>query len=134
MTEQEKELQNGVELLLSLYLSLDLLEKYNAKKVLKNKINLTIQELERSILKHYNELFLNDEEFVQNSLKYKINAIKMLSKYNEADAVLACDFIKKFDNNIEVARKKGVIFFDKMYWEVRHIGRRCRGWINCLDL
>lgn len=115
MKEQEQELQNGTELLLSLYLSLDLLEKYNAKHLLKQQINITIKLLEKSILKHYSELFLNDEEFVQNSLKYKINAIKMIAKYNEADAVLACDFIKRFDTNIDVARKKGVIFFDKMY-------------------
>lgn len=61
MTQEQQELHNGTELLLSLYLSLDLLEKYKANHQLKQQINLTIKLLEKSILKHFNQLFLNDE-------------------------------------------------------------------------
>lgn len=111
MTE---ELKNGTELLLSLALSLDLLEQYNANKLLKRKINIAKAELEKSITSLFSELYGNDEEFVQNSLKYKEKAIRIIAKYNEADCILACDFLEKFDDNIEIARKKGLIFFDKL--------------------
>ena len=106
--------KNGVELLLSLALSLDLLEQYNANKLLKRRLNMAKNEIERTIKRHYNELYKNDEEFVQNALNFKEKAIKMIAKYNEPDVLLAIDFLQKFDDNIEIARKKGVVFFDKL--------------------
>jgi hypothetical protein len=33
---------------------------------------------------------------------------------NEADAILASEFLDKFGENIEAAREKGVVFFDKL--------------------
>ena len=111
---ENNELKNGTELLLSLALSLDLLEQYNANKLLKKKINNVKRDIEVVIGTHYNQLYKNDEEFVQNSLRYKESVIKKVSKYNEADCILAADFLEKFDNNIELARKKGIVFFDKL--------------------
>ena len=108
------ELKNGTELLLSLALSLDLLEQYDAKQILKKKLNIAKEEIEKSILTHYTNLYKNDEEFVQNSLNYKENTIKKFAKYNEADSILCSHFLDFFDKNIHLARKKGVIFFDKI--------------------
>ena len=108
------ELKNGTELLLSLALTLDLLEQYNAKQVLKKKISNVKNDIEKSILNHYNKLYSESEEFVQNSLTFKEELIKMVAQYNEADCILAIDFLKKFNDNIELARKKSIIFFDKL--------------------
>ena len=111
---ENNELKNGTELLLSLALSLDLMEQYNANKLLKKKINNVKRDIEVVIGTHYNQLYKSDEEFVQNSLRYKESVIKKVAKYNEADCILAADFLEKFDNNIELARKKGIVFFDKL--------------------
>jgi hypothetical protein len=111
---ENNELKNGTELVLSLALSLDLLEQYKTSKLLKRKINQAKDEIEKAIGTHYNQLYKSDEEFVQNSLRYKESVIKKIAKYNEADCILAADFLEKFDNNIELARKKGTIFFDKL--------------------
>ena len=109
-----KELKNGTELLLSLALSLELLDKYKASKLLKKKLNIAYIELERSILKHYNAIYSENEDFCTNSLTFKEDVIKIIADYNEADCILAIDFLKKFNSNIEIARKKGIIFFDKL--------------------
>lgn len=109
-----KKLKNGVELLLSLALSLDLLEQYNANRLLKKKLNMAKNEIEKVITSHYNQLYESDEEFVQNAINFKEKLIKMVAKYNEPDCLLAIDFLNKFDENIEIARKKGVVMFDKL--------------------
>jgi hypothetical protein len=40
--------------------------------------------------------------------------ITQIAELNEADAILLSEFINKFYENIEIARKKGVVFFDKI--------------------
>jgi hypothetical protein len=40
--------------------------------------------------------------------------ISQIANMNEADAILASEFLDKFSKNIEIARKKGVVFFDKL--------------------
>ena len=110
----EDNLKNGTELLLSLALSLDLLEDYNASQLLKRKINAAKQEIEKHINHHLKNIYKEDEEFVHNSIRFKEKVISKIAKYNEADCVLACDFLDKFDANIEIARKKGIVFFDKL--------------------
>ena len=93
---------------------MDLLEEYKTNNLLKKKINQAKKEIEKSINSHYTKLYKADEEFVQNSLKYKESLIKKVAKYNEADFILFSNFSKKFDKNIDLARKKGIVFFDKL--------------------
>ena len=108
------ELKNGLELILSLALSLDLLEQYNPKGLLKKKVNNIKKDIETDMGLRYNEIFKHSEEFVQNSLRHKENIISILAKYNEADCILAADMLKKFDDNIEEERKKGIVFFETL--------------------
>lgn len=108
------ELKNGTELLLSLVLSLDLLEQYEANQLLKRQINTVKKTLEKTVSKHYDKVYKEGEEFIQNSLSYKEETIKKFAKYNEADSILCSHYLDFFDKNIEIARKKGVIFFDKI--------------------
>tara|TARA_R110000787_G_scaffold124858_1_gene235899 strand:- start:175 stop:510 length:336 start_codon:yes stop_codon:yes gene_type:complete len=106
--------KNGLELILSLALSLDLLEQYNPKGLLKKKVNNIKKDIESDMGLRYNEIFKHSEEFVQNSLRHKENMINILAKYNEADFILAADMLKKFDDNIIEERKKGVVFFETL--------------------
>lgn len=60
------------------------------------------------------KLLQEDEEMVQNLLTRKKEFAKKVAPLNEADQVLLAEFTDKFLNNIELARKKGVLFFDKL--------------------
>lgn len=40
--------------------------------------------------------------------------IKQIASLHEADQILLSDFVNKFIKNIEIARKKGVVFFEKI--------------------
>ena len=102
--------KNGLELILSLTLSLDLLDQYDPKGILKKRINVIRKEIDT----RYNQIFKTSEEFAQNSLRHKENLIKLIAKYDEADCILAADMLKKFDDNIEEERKKGIVFFETL--------------------
>ena len=109
------ELKNGVELTLSLALSLDLLEQYNCKQSLKNQVSKAKTAiLEKLIDDNYTEMYKKNEEYTQNLISYKEKLITKIAKYNEPDFVLFSSFCEHFDKNIHLARKKGVIFFDKI--------------------
>ncbi len=112
---ENKELKNGVELILSLALSLDLLEQYKCKTALKNHVRKTKKAIEDNLIEQgYNKMYLESEEYTQNLLTLKENYINRVAKYNEADFALLSHFTKHFDDNIEIARKKGILFFDKI--------------------
>ena len=108
-------LKNGTELILSLSLTLDLLEQYNAKHTLKRDINISKKAVEKDLFKHYDSFYSEHEEFCQNSLRLKENLIKTVAKYNEADCMLFAEFTEHFNKNIEIARKKGQVFFNKIF-------------------
>ena len=106
--------KNGLELILSLALSLDLLDQYDSKGLLKKKINKISEDITFDISSRFKQIFETSEEFVHNSLRHKANIIKLIAKYDEADCILAADMLKKFDDNIEEERKKGIVFFETL--------------------
>ena len=108
------ELRNGTELLLTLTLAADLLSEYNASKLLKKQINRTIKMIDDKTSVHYNKMYKNDPEFVTNAMQCKHRLISQISKYNEVDTMILSEFVDKFDKNIDIARDKGVVFFNKL--------------------
>ena len=108
------ELRNGLELLLTGQLFLDISDTYKLKGLLKKRGNLFIKDLEASVKKGYDNVYNNDPEFTINSINIKQRMISQIADMNEADAILASEFLDKFGKNIEIARKKGVVFFDKL--------------------
>jgi len=109
-----KETHNGLEMLLTSQLLIDLFDNYKVKGLTKNYGKMFFRELEKATIKSYNENYSNDPEFTTNSLKIKNRMITQIAELNEADAILFSEFLNKFINNIDLARKKGVIFFDKL--------------------
>lgn len=111
---RNKETHNALELLLTAQLFLDIFDNYELKGIEKNYGKMFHKALENKTIKHYNEVYKNDSEFALNSLNIKERMIKQIAELNEADAILLSEFINKFYDNIEIARKKGVVFFDKI--------------------
>lgn len=110
----QKELKNGTDLLLCLDIALSIMDEYKLKGNAKRKANLFRQEVEKSVNTAIDESHERNEEFLQNALKMKERMIKQIASLHEADQILLSDFVNKFIKNIEIARKKGIIFFDKM--------------------
>ena len=109
-----KETHNALELLLTALLFIDIFDNYNLTGIEKKYGKMFYNALEKKTIKHYNEVYKNDSEFALNSLNIKERMITQIAELNEADAILLSEFINKFYENIEIARKKGVVFFDKI--------------------
>jgi hypothetical protein len=108
------ELRNGLELLLTGQLFLDISDSYRLSGLLKKRGNLFIKDLEASIKNAYDKVYNDDSEFTLNSINIKQRMISQIAEMNEADAILASEFLIKFKENIEIAREKGVVFFEKI--------------------
>lgn len=111
---EKKELKNGLELVLLMDLILATMDEYNLKGNVKNKANLFRKSIEKQVNKAIDHETQRDEEFINNAIVKKERMIKQMASFNEADNILFSEFTNKFYNNIEIARKKGVVFFDKL--------------------
>jgi hypothetical protein len=111
---KENKLRNGLELLLTGQLFLDISDTYKLNGLLKKRGNLFIKDLEVAVKRGYENVYKNDPEFTTNSINIKQRMISQIAEMNEADSMLASEFLDKFSKNIEIARKKGVVFFDKL--------------------
>ena len=111
---RKTETHNGLELLLTAQLFIDIFDNYELKGIEKKYGKMFYNALEKKTIKHYNEVYKNDYEFALNSLNIKERMITQIAELNEADSILLSEFINKFYENIEIARKKGVVFFDKI--------------------
>ena len=110
----EEELRNGLELLLTAQLFLELSENYKLKGKSKMYANMLVKEMEKAGSQSFSELYANDEIFAVNAMNKKHEAIKIMASFHEADAILFEEFAKRFKDNIEIARKKGTSFFKKL--------------------
>lgn len=115
MTNQEhKQLKNGLELTITAQLFLELCGQYPVKRLLKSKLNAFLLEAEKDIEKEYNKVYNTSPEFATNAMRMRAELISMLADLHEADLMLATDFMKKFINNLPIARQKGILFFEKL--------------------
>ena len=109
-----EELDNGLELLLTAQLFLELSDKYKLKGMSKKYCKMLVKEIEKAGNEPFKEFYKNDEMFAVNALNKKMEAIKIMASFNEADAILFEEFAMNFKKNIEVARKHGTSFFKKL--------------------
>ena len=90
------------------------MDEYDLKGEVKNKANLFKKAIEKKVNKAIDHETQRDEEFINNAIKLKQRCIKQMAGFNEADNILHSEFTNKFVNNIELVRKKGIVFFDKL--------------------
>ena len=72
------------------------------------------KSLEKGLSESYDRLYNIDPEYTTNAMNKKNELISNIASFNEVDAILFAEFSKKFMDNIDIARKKGVVFFDKL--------------------
>ena len=106
--------KNGLDLILHLDLCIASMESYKLKGLNKKYANMFKKSIEKDVNTNIDKYYKSDEEFVTNALSFKQRMIDQIAEMNEADQILLSEFVNKFNNNIEIARKKGVMFFDKI--------------------
>ncbi|WP_296683574.1 hypothetical protein [Flavobacterium sp.] len=106
--------KNGIELLVTLQLALELMDEYNLKGRAKNTANMFKDALEKDIMQNYHRVYNEDPEILTNSLNFKNQMIVDIASLGENDAILLADYIRKFMENIEEVREKKVLIFDKL--------------------
>jgi hypoxanthine phosphoribosyltransferase len=107
-------LKNGIELLVTLQLALELMDEYKLKGRAKNTANMFKSALEKDVMDNYHRVFKQDAEILINSLNFKNQMIEDIASLSEADSILLSDFIHKFIENIEEVREKKILVFDKL--------------------
>lgn len=113
-TYTEEEANNGLELLLTAQLFLELSDKYKLRGISKKYCNMLIKELEKTGSKPFEDFYRNDEYFAVNALNKKNQLIEIIASFNEADAILFAEFAMNFKKNIHLARSKGTSMFKKL--------------------
>ena len=112
--EGKEGLRNGLELVLALQLTLELMDEYRLKGLPKKYGNMFKNSIEKSMSNTYDRLYKNDPEFMTNSMNIKNEMISSIASLNEVDAILFASFTKHYMDNIDVAREKGTVFFSKL--------------------
>ena len=112
--EKSEKLKNGLELTTSLQLSIELIDQYPVKGLIKQKAKDFLKVAENDVANEYSRLYNQDHEFAINVIKKKHQLVKIIAEFDEADFVLCAEFLKKFKDNIHLARKNGLVFFDKI--------------------
>lgn len=110
----DNNLKNGTELTLTLQLAIDIMDSYPVKGNLKVKSREFKNALLNDLQKEYKRLYEKSPEFITNSMRIKERMIKQIADFDEADAILFSEFTDKYVKNIDVARKKGISFFNKL--------------------
>jgi len=107
-------LKNGLELLITLQLALELMDEYKLKGRAKNTANMFKNALENDIMQNYHRVYNEDPQMLTNSLNFKNKLIENIASLGEADCLLLSDFVDKFIENIQEVREKKVMVFDKL--------------------
>lgn len=107
-------LKNGLELTTTLQLALELCDQYPVKHKVKQTMKAFLNEAEKDISLEYSRAYDASPEFALNAVKKKHELIKIISEFDEADFILCGEFLRKFKDNIHIARIKGQVFFDKI--------------------
>lgn len=109
------EVKNGMELLLTMQLAVELMDEYKLKGNVKRKANMFRQELKKVLDNAYDTAYAADPKYMTNALNYKHKMISAIAELSEPDALLLASFVEKFYNNIDEFRSKGVVEFDNIY-------------------
>lgn len=109
-----EKLKNGLELTTALQLTIELMDQYPVKRKIKQTAKAFLKEVEIDAAAEYLKVYNTSHEFALNAVKKKHELIKIIAEFDEADFILCSDFLRKFKDNIHLARKNGLVFFDKI--------------------
>ena len=109
-----EKLKNWLELTATLQLAIELMDQYPVKQRVKQTAKAFLNSAENDIAQEFQKVYNTNPEFALNAIKKKHELIKIIAEFDECDFILCSDFLRKFKDNIHLARKNGLVFFDKI--------------------
>lgn len=107
-------MKNGLELTFVLQLACELIEQYPIKKEIKFTGNAFKKALETDLNKEYLRVYNSDPEMTINICQKTAELAGIVGKMDMAEIVLFSDFAQRFYDNREIAKQKGLTFFNKI--------------------
>jgi hypothetical protein len=111
---QKRNMKNALELTFALQLVCELTDQYNVTKGVKFTANNFRKVLEKDLDKEYLRIYNASPETTINLSQKTAELAETVGKMDMAEIVLFSDFAKRFYDNREIAKAKGVSFFNKI--------------------
>lgn len=107
-------MKNGLELTFALQLVCELTDQYAVKREIKFTANNFRKALEKDLDKEYLRVYNASPETTINLSQKTAELAETIAKMDMAEIVLFSDFAKRFYDNKEIAKEKGMSFFNKI--------------------
>ena len=107
-------MRNGLELVYTLQLALELMDEYKLKGVVKNKANLFRNAIEKEVSKSYDRNFAIDQEMTINAMNMKHRLISQIASLSEDEAMVYSEYANNFFENKEQYIKDTEVFITKI--------------------
>lgn len=104
-------MKNGLDLVFTMQLALELMDEYKLKGVIKNKANLFKKSIEKEVTRVYDINYLENEKVTINAMNMKHRLISQIASLSEGDAMVFSEYANKFFENKEKAIEHTEIIF-----------------------
>lgn len=94
-------MKNGIELLLTMQLALELMDEYNLKGNVKNKANLFKRSIEKEVSNAYDNIYGKDEQMMLNAMNMKNRMISQIASLPEDECIVFSQYVNNFFENKE---------------------------------
>jgi len=107
-------LKNGLELTIQLQVLCEFIDQYPIKREIKKAANQLRKASEKSLEQEYAKIYKLEPEMSINICQKTAELAETIGKINISELVLFSDFAKRFYDNREIAKEKGMSFFNKI--------------------
>jgi len=107
-------LKNGIELTFQLQVLNEFIDQYPVKREVKQAANALRKTSEKDLEKQYAKVYAMSPEMSINVCAKLEELAKTVGKMDISELVLFSDFAKRFYDNKEIVKKKGMSFFNKI--------------------
>jgi len=107
-------MKNGIELLLTMQLALELMDEYNLKGNVKNKANLFKRSIEKEVSNAYDNIYGKDEQMMLNAMNMKNRMISQIASLSEDECIVFSQYVNNFFENKEESLRNTEVSMTKI--------------------
>jgi len=107
-------LKNSLELTIQLQVLCEFIDQYPIKREIKMHANALRKAAEKDLSQEYAKVYKLEPEMSINICQKTAELAETIGKMDISELVLFSDFAKRFYDNKEIAKEKGMSFFNKI--------------------
>jgi hypothetical protein len=107
-------LKNGIELTIQLQVLCEFIDQYPVKREVKQAANALRKASEKDLEKQYAKVYAMSPEMSINICQKTAELAETIGKMDISELVLFSDFAKRFYDEKEIVKEKGMSFFNKI--------------------